>query len=130
MSEYEVNFIATYTVQANSEEEAIQEARNLFKINLATFDFVVDDMDALKAEVRKQAIIDAKEKAKALSKELDVKFDEIISFYETGEDMYPPIMSERAYGGVMAMDVAKVSPSIPTGENKLKSQVTITYSIK
>ena len=44
MSEYEVNFIATYTVQANSEEEAMQEARNLFKINLATFDFVVDDM--------------------------------------------------------------------------------------
>ena len=44
MSEYEVNFIETFTVQANSEEEAIQEAKNLFKINLATFDFDVDNL--------------------------------------------------------------------------------------
>lgn len=98
--------------------------------SVSGLNFVVDDMEALKAEVRKQAIVDAKEKAKVLSKELGVKFDSIISFYETGEDMYPPIMSERAYGGVMAMDAVKVSPTIPTGENKLKSQVTITYSIK
>jgi len=44
MSEYEVNFSSTFTVQANSEEEAVQEAKNLFKINLATFDFDVDSL--------------------------------------------------------------------------------------
>lgn len=98
--------------------------------SVSGLNFVVDDMDALKAEVRKQAIIDAKEKAKVLSKELGVKFDSIVSFYETGDDMYPPIMSERAYGSAMPMDAIKVSPSLPAGENKLTTQVTITYSVK
>lgn len=93
--------------------------------------FVIDDMEKAKAEVRKQAIQDAKEKAKVISKELGVKFDEIISFYETGQDGYPtPMMSEMSYGGAAyAMD-AKVAPSLPTGENKLTTMVTITYSIK
>lgn len=99
--------------------------------NVSGLSFVVDDMDALKAEVRKQAIIDAKEKAKVLSKELGVKFDNIISFYENNGDVYP-VMSERMYDayGAGTMSAVKVSPELPTGENKLTSQVTITYSIK
>lgn len=97
--------------------------------NVSGLNFVVDDMEALKSEVRKQAIIDAKEKAKVLSKELGIKFDEIISFYESNDQPYP-IMSERAYGGMMTADVAKVSPEVPSGENKLTTQVTITYSVK
>lgn len=99
--------------------------------NVSSLSFVVDDMDALKAEVRNKAIVDAKEKAKALSKELGVKFDTIISFYENGGDTYP-VMGERVYDayGAGAMGTMKVSPEVPTGENKLTSQVTITYSIK
>lgn len=99
--------------------------------NVSSLSFVVDDMDGLKAEVRKQAIIDAKEKAKVLAKELGVKFDNIISFYESNGDVYP-IMGERMYDayGAGVMSATKVSPELPTGENKLTSQVTITYSIK
>jgi hypothetical protein len=98
--------------------------------NVSGLSFVVDDMDGLKAEVRKQAIIDAKEKAKVLAKELGVKFDTIISFYENNGDAYP--MAERAYDsyGAGMMSSTKVSPDLPVGENKLTSQVTITYSIK
>lgn len=99
--------------------------------NVSGLSFVVDDMDALKAEVRKQAIIDAKEKAKVLSKELGVKFDGIISFYENGGDAYP-IMGERVYDtyGAGTMSAVKVSPELPTGENKITTQVTITYAIR
>lgn len=100
--------------------------------NVSGLNFVIDDMDAAKAEVRKQAIQDAKEKAKVISKELGVKFDEIISFYESGQDGYPtPMMSEMSYGGTAyaTMD-AKMAPSLPAGENKLTTMVTITYSIK
>lgn len=99
--------------------------------NVSGLSFVVDDMDGLKAEVRKQAIIDAKEKAKVLAKELGVKFDNIISFYESNGDVYP-MMGERMYDsyGAGTMSAVKVSPELPTGENKLTSQVTITYSIK
>lgn len=98
--------------------------------NVSGLNFVIDDMEAAKAEVRKQAIQDAKEKAKVISKELGVKFDEIISFYESGQDGYPTPMMAEGYGGTAyAMD-AKVAPSLPTGENKLTTTVTITYSIK
>jgi uncharacterized protein YggE len=99
--------------------------------NVSSLSFVVDDMDALKAEVRKRAIIDAKEKAKVLSKELGVKFDTIISFYENNGDGYP-ITAERTYDsyGMGAVGAVKVSPELPVGENKLTTQVTITYSIK
>lgn len=99
--------------------------------NVSGLSFVIDDMEAAKAEVRKQAIQDAKEKAKVISKELGVKFDEIISFYESGQDGYPMPMAEMGYGGTAyaTMD-AKVAPSLPVGENKLTTMVTITYSIK
>ncbi|MCX6703250.1 MAG: SIMPL domain-containing protein [Candidatus Zambryskibacteria bacterium] len=97
--------------------------------NVSGLNFVVDDMEGLKAEIRKQAIIDAKEKAKVLSKELGVKFDGIVSFYESSDEIYPmPMMANAAYG--MAMDSMKVAPSLPAGENKLTTQVTITYAVK
>lgn len=99
--------------------------------NVSGLSFVIDDMEAAKAEVRKQAIQDAKEKAKVISKELGVKFDEIISFYESGQDGYPsPMMSEMSYGGAAYAPDAKAAPSLPVGENKLTTMVTITYSIK
>lgn len=46
MSEYQVDFIESFIVQADSQEAAIQEAKNLFRINLANFDFSqgVEDM--------------------------------------------------------------------------------------
>lgn len=96
--------------------------------NVSSLSFVVDDMDAMKAEVRKQAIIDAKQKAKVLSKELGVKFDGIVSFYENGGDAYP-VMSERTYDA-STTGATKVSPEVPTGENKITTQVTITYAIR
>lgn len=104
---------------------------NLNVSNVSGLNFVIDDMEAAKAEVRKQAIQDAKEKAKVISKELGVKFDEIISFYESGQDGYStPMMSEMSYGGTAYALDAKMAPSLPTGENKLTTMVTITYSIK
>ncbi len=97
--------------------------------NVSGLSFVVDDMEAAKAEIRKQAIKDAKEKAKVLAKELGVKFDRIMSFYETGQDAYPPMMSGSYEGAAYEFD-AKVAPKLPAGENKLTTMVTITYSIK
>jgi hypothetical protein len=44
MSEYEVNFIETFIVQAKSEEEAVQQAKDLFKINLDSFGIDVESL--------------------------------------------------------------------------------------
>lgn len=96
--------------------------------NVSNLNFVVDDMDALKAEVRNKAIVDAKEKAKALSKVLGVSFDSIINFSEAGDGYYPVAMSARYDAGMM--ETKAVAPQLPTGENKITSQVTLTYSLK
>ncbi len=77
------------------------------------------------------AIDDAKEKAESLSKDLGVKLVRIISFYENSNDggyPYPMYAESKAIGGDMA--VTNVAPSLSTGENKIMSNVTITYEIK
>ncbi len=92
--------------------------------------FAIENEDGLKAEARKIAIDEAKEKAKKLSKDLGVKLVRIVNFSESGN--YPMPM----YAGkeMMAMDMvsSKIAPSpeLPAGENKIISNVTITYEIR
>ncbi len=88
--------------------------------------FTIDNEDTLKAVARKSAIDDAKAKAKSLAKDLGVRLVKITSFSEGGN--YPVPM----YAKAMAVDsVAGAAPAvIPTGENTISSDVTITYEIK
>ena len=90
--------------------------------------FTIDNEDGLKAEARKKAIDDAKDKAKILSKDLGVRLGRIASFSESGN--YPMPMFSKAslsYGGV----VEESAPAeIPKGENTIISDVTITYEIR
>jgi hypothetical protein len=89
--------------------------------------FAVDDEDALRRDARRRAIEDAEEKAKLLATDLGVKLVRITSFSESG----PGIFFERA---VMAMDAKGGAvppvPELPAGENKISSQVNITYEIR
>ena len=90
--------------------------------------FSIDNEDALKAEARKMAIDEAKEKAKTLSKDLGVRLVRIVNFSENGN--YPMPM----YAGkeMMAIDsvASAPSPELSTGENKIISNVIITYEIR
>jgi uncharacterized protein YggE len=93
--------------------------------------FVVENEDALKAEARKKAIDQAKEKAKVLSKDLGVKLGKVMNFSEDGN--YP--VDPYGYGGGVkmmdsAMNSASAPAQIPKGENTISSDVTITYIIK
>jgi uncharacterized protein YggE len=99
---------------------------------LSGLTFSVEDEDALKAEARGEAIDKAKAQADALAKKLGISLVRIVSFNENNGG---PIM--YGYGGMgksMAMDAA-VAPQAapvptPTGENKITSNVTITYEIR
>lgn len=97
--------------------------------NISGLSFVVDDPEKVQAQARDMAIKDAQEKAKELSKSLGVKFVRITSFYDNNNT---PIYG---YGGtgleaktMSAVDIAV--PQLPTGENKIVSNVTISYEIK
>ena len=91
-------------------------------------EFSIENEDNLKAEARKMAIDEAKAKAETLADDLGVRLVRVISFSEG--DYYPMYnfaMSEKAMdssaGGAPA-------PELPTGENKITSNVTITYEIR
>ena len=91
--------------------------------------FAIDNEDALKAEARKKAIDDAREKAKVLAKDLGVSLGRIANFSEGGGYGGPIYYAKDA---MMAESVgsAPVPAEIPKGENTISSDVTITYEIR
>lgn len=98
--------------------------------NISGPTFSVDDEDLLEEEARAKAIADARQKAKKLSSDLGVKLGRVVGFYEEGESNYP-----IAYSGAMyamdSMEFARESvPTLPKGEDKIISNVNITYRIK
>jgi len=91
--------------------------------------FSIDEEESYQAEARSLAIKDAKEKAEVLAKDLGVKLGKVVSFSEGGNyRVYSATKSmEASYD--MAPAVAPV-PELPKGENKITSNVTITYEIR
>lgn len=93
--------------------------------------FTIFDIDAAKADVRKEAIKNAKDAAKKLESQLGVDFGPVAGFSEnTGG--YNPYMSARLEGMAVdkMLDNATSLPSLPTGEQKVSVEVTLTYLIK
>jgi len=90
--------------------------------------FSIENENALKAQARKIAIDEAKAKAETLAKDLGVRLVRIVNFSENGN--YPMYYAK----GMMAADSAgsapSPSPELPAGENKITSNVTITYEIR
>lgn len=91
-------------------------------------DFAIDNEDKLKEEARAKAISDAKAKAEILAKDLGVKLVRIVNFSESGN--YPMMyksmeVSIDSMGGGSAP-----STELSKGEQKITSNVTITYEIR
>ena len=98
---------------------------------VSSLSFTIEDEDQLKTDARTQAIAEAEEKAEALAQQLGVSIVRVVGFYEDAGGYQP-----YAYGrGGIAMDAAMnqekaVAPSLPTGENKIVSNVNVTYEIR
>ena len=88
--------------------------------------FQIDNPEKLKADARSKAIADAKAKAKVLGKSLNVRLEKIISFSENDGGyygmMYKASAMDSAVGG-------SAMPNIQTGEQKITSNVSITFEI-
>lgn len=98
--------------------------------NINGLDFSVDKPETVKAQAREKAIADAKTKAQALADQLGVKIVRITSFYENGDPVYPIYGMVGANLKAEASAVAAPAPELPAGEQKVVSNVTITYEIK
>jgi hypothetical protein len=91
--------------------------------------FTIADEDALRAEARDKAIEKAKAKADALADALGVTVVRVVGFSENSN--YPIPYAKG--GAVMAMDArleSSVAPELPVGQNKITSDVNITYEIR
>ncbi len=88
--------------------------------------FTIDDEEAAKRDARQKAIADAKTKAEQLAKDLGVKFGHLISFSENGGSYPYPVYKSEALG----MGGAEPAPAVPTGENTVTVNVSLTYEIK
>lgn len=97
--------------------------------DISGLQFTIDDETVYKAEAREQAIAEAREKAKQLADDLGVRIVRMTGFYEE-EGYYP--MPYYGMGGDMMETKATsaIAPSMPTGENSIRSVVNITYEIK
>ena len=90
--------------------------------------FTVDNEEVVKDQARDLAIEDAKTQAKVLAKGLGVKLIKITSFSEGGN--YPIYAMNKSMAlGIGGADAA-IAPQVPMGENKITSNVSITYEIK
>lgn len=95
---------------------------------VGTVSFSIEDEDAVKAKARDEAITKAKDQAQILADQLGVSLARIVSFSESGGGFMPYYMKADSVGTGMATPSA--APSVPTGENRIVSNVTITYEIR
>ena len=96
--------------------------------NISGLTFSVDDEEAVQREAREQAITQAKQKAKQLAKDLGVRLVRIVSFNESGGPIYFRSYATEGFGKG-GLDAAP-APQVPAGENRIVSNVTITYEIR
>jgi len=97
--------------------------------DISSLQFTIDDESVLQAEARTKAITDAKAKAQVLAADLGMKIDHIVGFNEGGGNYYP--VMEKTYAMDSSAGVGGgIAPSLPTGENEIQSNVTITYQLR
>lgn len=98
--------------------------------NVSGLNFVVENEDKIRDDARGEAIKDAKAKADLLAKQLGVKIVGVINF---NDQVYYPMYEAKnqslGMGAAIATDAAVPAP-IQAGQNKITSQVTITYEIR
>ena len=108
--------------------ELLSQVGTLGATDISGITFTVADEEAVKADARDKAIVDAKAKAAKLASSLGVRLVRIVSFNENVGGGYP--MYAAAPMADMAGAKEAIVPAVPVGENKTTSNVTITYEVR
>ena len=90
--------------------------------------FSVDKQDEIMKQARDLAIADARADAQRISKALGTRLGKIITFSENSNYPYPVMYAAKAVAPSMAGAVSDAV--LPTGENTITSNVSVTYEIK
>jgi uncharacterized protein YggE len=94
--------------------------------------FTIDDQEQLEADARDKAIADAKTKADKLAASLGVSIVRVVGFSENSYQPYAYGRGGMAFDGVANQTKMESAPSpeLPVGQNKITSNVNITYEIR
>ena len=127
---YEVSQTIEVKVRDLSKAGAIFDSVGALGVqNVNGLSFSIDNIDSVKEKARTDAINDAKSRAQKLASELGVHLVQIVNFSDDNVSPYP-----MAYGvdSMMSQKASapRVAPEIPAGEQKITSNVSITYEIR
>jgi uncharacterized protein len=105
----------------------ISDLGSLKVTDMSGLTFTNDKYDDLVKQARDEAIVEARGEAKVLAKQLGVRLGDIVSFSEGANY---PIYERGVYATAGAMSKDSIEAVIPTGENKISSNVSVTYEIR
>ncbi len=94
--------------------------------DMSGLSFTNDKYDDLIKQARDQAIVQARDQAKKLAKALGVRLVKIVGYSEGST----PIYYDRVVSATSQEMGKGVEAVLPTGENKITSNVSITYEIR
>ncbi len=125
---YQTNQSVTARIKDLNKIGEILEAANLAGANqIGGIQFTFNDLESLKKQAAQEAIIKAKEKAKALARSANIRLGKLISLSESSSDIYPQPYYASEKGG---MGGGGAAPDIEAGEEEITSQATLTFEIK
>lgn len=129
---YEVNQTTTVKVRDTSKAgDLLTGVGGKGATQVSGLNFTFDNPDTAQNQARDKAIANAKTKADVLAKELGVKLVRVVSYNENGSYPTPMYYSKSANLAGGTMDVAaQTAPDISIGQNKVTSDVNVTYEIR
>lgn len=96
--------------------------------NLSGLTFSVDKQEEVLKQAREKAIADARVNAKKLAGELGVSLVRVVNFSENGGGYPSPVYYAKAEMSASSAD--RSNPNLPSGTNKIISNVSVTYEIR
>ena len=106
--------------------KVVTDLGTLSVTDMSGLNFTNDKYDDLLKQARDQAIVQARSEAKKLAKSLGVRLVKIVGYSEGSN--YPVYYDRVAVGATSMKSSAEAV--LPTGENKITSNVSITYEIR
>lgn len=91
--------------------------------------FIVDDVEKYREDARKEAIDQAKDKARVLADQVGIKLGSIVNFSENNGG-YPIPMYDTAAGSRVSLEKSVSAPDIQSGSQDIIVDVTIIYEVK
>ncbi|KKQ76033.1 MAG: hypothetical protein US98_C0053G0011 [Parcubacteria group bacterium GW2011_GWC1_38_6] len=108
--------------------DTIKIATDLGANQINDVSFTIDNVDELKNQARAEAIKQAREKAKDLASQLNVRLIGVVGFQDGG-GIGIPRMAEGYAMGIGGGEDKSETPQIETGERVIESNVSIIYEI-